>query len=127
MSTTFSRKSELSRCVVLALMVILILYYVISHILAGIDIGFRVVVSVVPLAIFLPGIYLRKHRSASLLCFVLLLYFMVGVQSLFTPGNALPESFAMAIICTLFCVSMFYSRWQQRADVLENNAAQQDT
>ena len=124
---TFTRKSELSRCAVLALMVMLILYYVISHILAGVDIGFRVAVSVVPLAMFLPGIYLRKYRSASLLCFVLLLYFMVGVQSLFTPGHALSESFAMAIICTLFCVSMFYSRWQQRADVLENKAAQKDT
>lgn len=108
--------------VVLALLITLILYYVASHVVTGIDILFRTIVSIAPLAIFLPGILLRKYRSASLLCFVLLLYFMVGVQNLFTPGNTLPESLAMAIICFLFSVSMFYSRWQQRADVLENNS-----
>jgi len=121
MSMTFTEKSKYSRIIVLVLLTLLILYYAVSHISTGIDIFFRTLVSVIPLAIFLPGIHFRKYRSASLLCFVLLLYFMVGVQSLFTPGNTLPESIAMAIICTLFCVSMFYSRWQQRADVLENN------
>lgn len=125
MSMTFTKKSALSRSVVLGLLILLIIYYAISHISAGIDIGFRMVVSIVPLAIFLPGIFMRKYRSASLLCFVLLLYFMVGVQSLFTPGNTLPESIAMVIVCSLFCISMFYSRWQQRADVLEQNNDQQ--
>ena len=119
MSMSFTKKSALSRIVVLVLLSSLIIYYSLAHITAGIDITFRMTVSIVPLAIFLPGIHLRKYKAASLLCFVLLLYFMVGVQNLFTPGDTLPESLAMAIICTLFCVSMFYSRWQQRADVLE--------
>lgn len=120
---TFTEKSKYSRIAVLMMLIMLILYYAASHLFAGIDIVFRTVVSVVPLAIFLPGIQLRKYRSASLLCFVLLLYFMIGVQNLFTPGNTLPESIAMAIICSLFTLSMLYSRWQQRADVLESQQA----
>ena len=119
----FTQKSAYSRLVVLTLLALLIIYYAIIHISSGVDIVFRMLVSIVPLAIFLPGISLRKYRSASLLCFVLLLYFMVGVQSLFTPGDAVPESIAMFIICSLFCVSMLYSRWQQRADVLEKSDA----
>jgi len=116
---TFTEKSSISRKVVLALLVTLIGYYLFSHAVAGKDVLFRSVVSIVPLMIFLPGIIKRKYRSASLLCFVLLLYFMVCVQSLFSPGNALLESLSMSIICSLFITSMFYSRWQQRADVLE--------
>lgn len=119
---TFAEKSAKSRTLVIFLLLMLILYYAYSHITHGVDIGFRMMVSMVPLAIFLPGILKRKYRSASLLCFVLLLYFMVGVQSLFTPGDTLAESIAMTIICTLFCLSMLYSRWQQRADVLEKSA-----
>ena len=118
---TFTEKSARSRVIVLTLLALLICYYTGTHIVVGQDALFRVLVSVIPLAIFLPGILARKYRSASLLCFVLLLYFMTSVQSLFTPGNTLAESMGMVLIVSLFCVAMFYSRWQQRADVLENN------
>ena len=121
MSMSFTKKSALSRVGVLILLSLLIVYYSAAHIIAGVDVVFRMIVSIVPLAIFLPGIHLRKYRTASLLCFVLLLYFMAAVQNLFIPGDRLPESLAVAIICTLFTVSMCYSRWQQRADVFENN------
>lgn len=117
---SFTEKSAMSRIIVLILLILLILYYVWSHFSVGKDVIFRISVSIFPLVIFLPGILARRYRSASLLCFVLLLYFMVGVQSLFTPGDALSESFAMVVIVVLFSVSMFYSRWQQRADVLES-------
>lgn len=118
--TTFTKKAALSRKFVLVLLALLIIYYLWSHLSTGIDPIFRILVSITPLLIFLPGLLYRKYRTASLLCFVLLLYFMVTVQSLFTPGNTLMESLAMADIVILFTLSMFYSRWQQRADVLES-------
>ncbi len=118
--TTFTEKAALSRQIVLALLTLLILYYLWSHLTTGVDPIFRTLVSITPLLLFIPGLLYRKYRAASMLCFVLLLYFMVTVQSLFTPGNTLIESLVMADIVILFTLSMFYSRWQQRADVLEN-------
>jgi uncharacterized membrane protein len=118
--TTFTEKAALSRQIVLALLTLLILYYLWSHLSTGVDPIFRTLVSITPLLLFIPGLLYRKYRAASMLCFVLLLYFMVTVQSLFTPGNTLIESLVMADIVILFTLSMFYSRWQQRADVLEN-------
>ena len=116
---TFTEKANRSRTAVVVLLIALIACYGYNHIVTGIDIGFRMVISIVPLAIFLPGIQKRQYRSASLLCFVLLLYFMATVQNLFTPGETISESIAMTIIVLLFVVAMFYSRWQQRADILE--------
>jgi len=117
--TTFTEKAAISRKVIFILLILLIIYYLWSHLSTGIDMVFRTIVSTVPLLMFIPGMVYRKYRAASLLCFVLLLYFMVTVQSLFTPGNTLIESLVMADIVILFTLSMFYSRWQQRADVFE--------
>lgn len=122
--TTFTEKAAISRKIVLVLLALLILYYVWLHLTTGIRPIFRIVVSITPLLLPVPGIIYRKYKTASLLCFVLLLYFMVTVQSLFTPGNTLIESLVMADIVILFTLSMFYSRWQQRADVLENGESQ---
>jgi len=118
--TTYTEKAAFSRKIILILLFLLIFYYLWSHLMTGVDPVFRILVSITPLLIFVPGIIYRKYKSASLLCFVLLLYFMVTVQSLFTPGNTFTESLAMTDIVILFTLSMFYSRWQQRADVLEN-------
>lgn len=122
--TTFTEKAALSRKIILILLFLLIFYYLWLHLTTGVDPVFRTLVSIIPLLIFVPGIIYRKYKAASLLCFVLLLYFMVTVQSLFTPGNTLCESLVMANIVILFTLSMFYSRWQQRADVLESGETQ---
>jgi uncharacterized membrane protein len=117
--TTFTQKAAISRKIIFILLSLLIFYYLWSHLSTGIDTVFRTTVSTVPLLMFVPSMVYRKYRAASLLCFVLLLYFMVTVQSLFTPGNTVIESLVMADIVILFTLSMFYSRWQQRADVFE--------
>lgn len=121
---TFTEKSAISRTIVLVLLILLIGYYTVVHILVGKDVLFRVVINISPLILFIPGLLYRKYKAASLLCFVLLLFFIMEVQSLATQGNTLAESVAMTLICTLFVISMCYSRWQQRADVLENTKEQ---
>jgi len=120
---SFTEKSSITRAIVFVLLSLLCGYYILIHILVGIDPIFRIVISIAPLLLFVRGIYLRRYKSASLLCFVLLLYFIVEVQNLFTEGNLLGESISMTLICSLFVISMYYSRWQQRADVLENNSS----
>ena len=120
---SFTEKSSITRAIVFVLLSLLCGYYILIHSLVGIDPIFRIVISIAPLLLFVRGIYLRRYKSASLLCFVLLLYFIVEVQNLFTEGNLLGESISMTLICSLFVISMYYSRWQQRADVLENNSS----
>jgi len=117
---TFTQKSNISRTVVFILLCTLAIYYALFHLIAGVDVLLRILIQVSPLLLFFRGIYLRKYKSASLLCFVLLLYFIVEVQNIAAQGNLIGEAFAMVLICLLFVVSMCYSRWQQRADVLEN-------
>ena len=122
-SASFTDKANISRALMLALLAIYMGYFVWKHTMVGTDVVLRIVFSLLPLLILLPGLIMRKYRTASMLCFILLLYFMIGVQSLFNPGNAIAESFSMAILVMLFTVAMFYSRWQQRADAWEYNQA----
>lgn len=119
---SFTQKSNISRAIVFALLSILALYYSLFHLISGVDVFLRIAIQVSPLLLFYRGIYLRKYKSASMLCFVLLLYFIVEVQNIAAQGNLLGESFAMVLICSLFVVSMCYSRWQQRADLLEDHS-----
>lgn len=116
---TFTEKARKSRALVLAGIVSLIAIYCIRHILSSEHVLMKCVISSIPLAIFIPGILARRYRSGSLLCFVLLIYFMVITQELFIPGKLWHDAAAMAVIVVLFVVSMFYARWQQRADIFE--------
>ena len=67
---------------------------------------------VLPLLIFVPGMWRDKLRSYIWLCFVCLLYFMVLVLRLFAePTNMLLVT-AMSSLVTLFISSMLYVRWR---------------
>ena len=116
---SFTDKASRARIVCLFILSLLAVGYLVKHSLTGKHVGFRLFVSLVPLLIFVPGLLARKYRSASLLCFVLLLHFMTSVMSLFHPDNQLIDAFIMGLILGLFTCAMFYSRWQQRADRLE--------
>lgn len=117
---TFSEKASVSRIAVLAGILILAAVYCYGHIRDGEGVLLRCLISSAPLAMFIPGVLARRYRSGSLLCFVLLLYFMFETMALFSPGNLVIDIIAMSLVVLLFTVSMFYSRWQQRADVFED-------
>lgn len=40
----------------------------------------------IPLLILLPGLYVERYKTISMLCFVTLLYFIVTVNNLFSPN-----------------------------------------
>jgi uncharacterized membrane protein len=67
-----------------------------------------------PLVIFLPGMFRENLRSYIWLCFVSLLYFMRLVESLFeNPRDAL-SIVGMVAVCTIFCSAMMYVRWRAK-------------
>ncbi|MBC6428452.1 MAG: DUF2069 domain-containing protein [Cellvibrionales bacterium] len=114
---TYPVKAARSRLLVLALLATLIGYYSWLHLSSATDALLRIAISCLPLALCVPGLLRRQHRAASLLCFVLLLYFMLAVQWLFAPGNIWRDSLVTALIALLFTAAMLYSRWQHRADI----------
>jgi len=112
-----------------SMLFLLILNLVVTHIVVGIDPVFRILVSCLPLAIFIPGLLKGRRRSASMLCFALLLYFIVFVPKLFVPGNLVSEILSTTLTALLFMSSMMFSTWQYRADLekIEINASGEPT
>ena len=69
------------------------------------------ILAIIPLLIFLPGLIREDHRSLVLLCFVSLLYFVVVVTNLYEPDKTVFGYFALISVVTLFITAMMYSRW----------------
>jgi len=106
------------------MLILLMLNLIVTHIVVGIDPLFRILVSCLPLAIFIPGLLKGRRRSASMLCFALLLYFIVFVSALGVPGKLISEIISTLLAVLLFTSSMMFSTWQYRADLeqMEVNA-----
>lgn len=78
-------------------------------------------VAIVPLLIFLPGLYRQDHRSLVMLCFVSLLYFTVIVVNLFEPDKTLFSISALVTVILLFITAMMYSRWLRAKQHLDKD------
>jgi uncharacterized membrane protein len=76
--------------------------------------GFIWCLKLLPLLIFLPGMFRDNLRSYIWLCFVCLGYFLVLVQRIFAqPDNLLVISGLTAVVI-LFIAAMMYVRWRAR-------------
>lgn len=64
-----------------------------------------------PLLIFLPGMLRSNQRTYAWLSFVLLFYFVVSVEGLFSPVASPYHSGALALIVLLFCACVAFIRW----------------
>lgn len=69
---------------------------------------------IIPLAVFLPGIIQNHYRTYSWICFLLLFYFIKGVEGVFISTNSLSDGVFLAFISMAFVTSMMASRWAQR-------------
>jgi uncharacterized membrane protein len=67
----------------------------------------------VPLIILLPGLYKEKYKTISILCFVVLLYFIVAVDNFFSPSSNYVDVLEIIILEIMFSVAMMHSRWKQ--------------
>jgi uncharacterized membrane protein len=82
------------------------------------------VIRVLPLLVFVPGMWRDKLRSYIWVCFVCLLYFLTLVERLFIAPTNPVAILAMISVVTLFVASMLYVRWRARELKQENIHAQ---
>lgn len=78
-------------------------------------------IAIIPLLIFLPGLYREDHRSLVMLCFVSLLYFTVIVANLYEPDKTLFSISALVAVILLFITAMMYSRWLRAKQYLSQD------
>lgn len=67
-------------------------------------------IKMVPLLIFLPGLMRRKLRTYAWLSFVVLLYFIQGVQTAFLEDARLYGIIVCGLVSLLFCALVVYIR-----------------
>jgi uncharacterized membrane protein len=72
------------------------------------------IMRVLPLLIFVPGMWVDRLRSYLWLCFVCLLYFMALVLRLFAEPTNMVAMLAMVSVVSLFISAMLYVRWRAR-------------
>jgi len=71
------------------------------------------VVSLLPLALFIPGIVADRLRTLIWLGFVVLIYFYVGISNMSVPEPALLDKVELGLSIILFCAAMVYARTRQ--------------
>ncbi len=64
-----------------------------------------------PLLLFLPGILRRNQRTYAWLAFLLLLYFVLTVEGLFSPAASNYHWLALLLLIGLFCGCVGFIRW----------------
>ena len=81
-----------------------------------IDNNFWVVwlLQLIPLLLLLPGILLKRHRTHSWLCFLMLAYFIGYVVQVYSSTRDPEDWLALLLTISLFITSMYASRWLQR-------------
>ena len=75
--------------------------------------GSLIIISTLPLILFLPGMARENYKSLSMLCFVTLFYFTVIVVNLGGPEQSVFDWISVVLISLLFCSAMMFSRWKQ--------------
>ncbi len=76
-------------------------------------------IQVLPLLAFLPGIIKKHYRTYSWLCFILLFYFIRGVEGVFMSNTTAWDGLFLLLVVALFVNSMLCSRWLQRSLYVE--------
>ena len=81
-------------------------------------------VQTLPLLILLPGLLKGRYRSHIWMCFVVLIYFVAVVPSLFSPGVKVYDYLMVATTVVLFIGSMLLARWQLTLEQSTPNSEQ---
>lgn len=71
---------------------------------------------VLPLLLFIPGLLKRSHKAASWLAYVMMLYFVLAVLLVFSPGAGLWGWLMVLTSLSIFLSSLLYTRWQKRVE-----------
>jgi len=71
---------------------------------------------VLPLLLFIPGLIKRSHKAASWLAYMIMLYFVLAVLLVFSPGSSIWGWLMVVTTLLIFISSMMFTRWKKRAD-----------
>lgn len=71
-------------------------------------------IQVIPIAVFLPGVISNHYRTYSWLCFILLFYFIKGVEGALNSTASISDVIFVFLTVIMFTTSMMASRWCQR-------------
>lgn len=118
MSVGYQQLSDNSRLLVLAVYSSILLVFVVSTVLMP-SCGRQpnvliMLLHVIPLLCFLPGLLTQNVRSYVWLCFLSLGYFLVAVPNAFGCQTVL-NILEPVLISVMFIAAMFYVRWRSRA------------
>lgn len=93
------------------LMALLSIYYLWIADLHGARPWVILLIELVPLLLFAPGIISGSTRAHSWLCFVVNLYFIKGALAAFDPNRALFGVLEMLVSLAVFVSALLYIRW----------------
>ncbi len=74
----------------------------------------RWLVQIIPLLLFIPALLKPGLRAYQWLCFVILLYFLLGILYLFSPEKQMAGLAITFFSVLLFCAAIFYIHQQQK-------------
>ncbi len=80
-----------------------------------------IIFTFIPLLILLPGLYVERYKTISMLCFVTLLYFIVTVNNLFSPDANVFDWVELVLLVVMFSAAMMFSRWKQYSLYQDDN------
>jgi uncharacterized membrane protein len=72
-------------------------------------------VGTLPVLLMLPSVWRGKPVAHAWLCFILLLYFLVAVQNMFSPNRDVMDIVRLVFVVIIFLAAMMYVRWGSRA------------
>lgn len=71
-------------------------------------------VQCLPLLILIPGMVTQRPRTYIWLCFLMLVYFVKGVDGVISPSRAWIDYLFLGISILLFICAMFTARWMHQ-------------
>lgn len=113
-------KAQLSRKLTLGLLVVLAVIYAVKTLYLWqkpLDIRITLfVLQLLPFALVLPGVLKHSWRAFAWLCFILQLYFMQAVMTVFSPARSALDWFTLTVVVSVFVIAMMHVRWKRHAE-----------
>jgi|TARA_R110000822_G_scaffold59736_20_gene149019 uncharacterized membrane protein len=107
-----SKKLRIGRWITWSSFILLLLVLLLNGVVSKMPVSLMIF-TFVPLLILVPGLYVERYKTISMLCFVTLLYFVVTVSNLFAADANAFDVAELVLLVVLFNAAMMFSRWKQ--------------
>lgn len=115
MPNQINRNLKLSRLVVLACCIALIILYTLNNfVFNSVSTLSFWLLKTIPLGLFLPALLSGKLRAYQWLCFLIMIYFMQGILDIFTLNKVIQGSIDAFLTVLLFCSAIFFVHGSQK-------------